>query len=737
MKGLKPFLSLAVGLLACAIMVGCAGGIPTNGPSALNIAEFTVNNSVIGISYKFLLVASGGVKPYTWTITSGQLPPGLSLNTDGVISGTPTALGKFTFTAKVVDSQTPTAAVNQLTASITVNPVLSLTATTLPSGTVSGPYNATITASNGLPPYTYTPIPADGSALPPGIKLTTNSGQNGAPSTGLFSGTATAAGVYNFTVQVNDALNEVATAVYTITIVGRLQGPYVLYFNGFKNGQPFYDVAQLVASNDVSGSGQITGTLDEVGPGGIGASAETVNGTYNVGQHSNFGSLSFTRKDDHETMNFSMIVSTSGTTKVLLNNTSDSNEAYGSGLLKIQSASTLAGTIINYGFGLFGNDTSNNRYAGIGMFNLAASVNGTQTVTGGEEDLNDNGSVNNGNGLSQPISITGGSVTQVTDPTIGRGVFSLATGSGTLNYVYYVVSTSELVAVATDASAPSTLVDLLQQKTPGSGGGGFANGSLTGQDLLNLSGLATSNGSLVPSAAVGVVSFDGGGNITRTDGVSGYYTDESDGGAVNPVQYATGTYNLDATCGPIQVACGRVTVNLSGAPAQPVWYLTAPNQAFILDTSPGVLYGSFQVQSPPATGFSNGSIVGYYLGNTITPASASINNELDVSLTPCCGGSWAQTYDLSGPLLGIINQSSFSGAYNCGDTYPTCNQLGTSLGRFIITGPGSGTSDVQIMYVVGAGTGSTGANGGVFSLNVGSLSDGTPDPAPRITEYSK
>ncbi len=68
MKGLKPFLSLAVGFLACVMMMGCAGSIPQNGAPALNIAHFTVSEGVIGISYRFLLVASGGVQPYTWTI---------------------------------------------------------------------------------------------------------------------------------------------------------------------------------------------------------------------------------------------------------------------------------------------------------------------------------------------------------------------------------------------------------------------------------------------------------------------------------------------------------------------------------------------------------------------------------------------------------------------------------------------------------------------------------------------
>ena len=55
---------------------GLCGGIPKNGPSALNIAQFTVNQGVIGISYKFLPVVSGGVSPYTWSLTAVNCLPG-------------------------------------------------------------------------------------------------------------------------------------------------------------------------------------------------------------------------------------------------------------------------------------------------------------------------------------------------------------------------------------------------------------------------------------------------------------------------------------------------------------------------------------------------------------------------------------------------------------------------------------------------------------------------------------
>ena len=47
--------------------------------------------------------------PFTWSVHSGTLPPGLSLSSAGAITGTPTAAGTFHFTLKVVDARRRTA----------------------------------------------------------------------------------------------------------------------------------------------------------------------------------------------------------------------------------------------------------------------------------------------------------------------------------------------------------------------------------------------------------------------------------------------------------------------------------------------------------------------------------------------------------------------------------------------------------------------------------------------------
>ena len=64
-------------------------------------------------SYNTTLVAADGVEPYTWSIVSGSIPAGLTLNPAGVISGTPHEAGDFSFRVRVLDSDSPPRAAEQ------------------------------------------------------------------------------------------------------------------------------------------------------------------------------------------------------------------------------------------------------------------------------------------------------------------------------------------------------------------------------------------------------------------------------------------------------------------------------------------------------------------------------------------------------------------------------------------------------------------------------------------------
>ena len=81
---------------------------------ALAIATTTLPDAIANVSNNIPINAIGGFGGRTWSVTGGSLPPGLALGpSTGVISGSPTATGRFTFTVNVKDSATPPADVSQ------------------------------------------------------------------------------------------------------------------------------------------------------------------------------------------------------------------------------------------------------------------------------------------------------------------------------------------------------------------------------------------------------------------------------------------------------------------------------------------------------------------------------------------------------------------------------------------------------------------------------------------------
>jgi hypothetical protein len=210
--------------------------------STLIISTTTLPNGTENISYSQTLSATGGVTPYTWTLKSGTLPTGLSLSTAGVISGTPTASGSFSFTVQVTDAEVPAQATEQ-GLGITINsPTSGLNITTtspLQGATQNSAYTTSVTASGGTPPYTWSL--GSGSALPAGLSLT-----SGTPSA-TISGMPTATGTFKFTLDVKDSASTPATASasFLLTVTGSSTFTCPSTFNPLQSlcGTNFFEVA--------------------------------------------------------------------------------------------------------------------------------------------------------------------------------------------------------------------------------------------------------------------------------------------------------------------------------------------------------------------------------------------------------------------------------------------------------------------------------------------------------------
>jgi len=198
-----------------------AGFCPPNAVAGavapLKVTTTSLAGGQVGSAYgPVTLAASGGMTPYSWSVTSGALPGGLSLDAStGVISGTPTAYGTFTFEVTVTDSENPAMTATSQTLSITVKPApLMVTTTSLAAATGGKPYAATLAATGGVTPYSWSVTPG---SLPPGLSLDS--------ATGVISGTPDVAGTYDFTVTVTDSENPAMTANATLSIT--VSGPMI------------------------------------------------------------------------------------------------------------------------------------------------------------------------------------------------------------------------------------------------------------------------------------------------------------------------------------------------------------------------------------------------------------------------------------------------------------------------------------------------------------------------------
>lgn len=156
-----------------------------------------------------LAVSDGPPPPFNWSFDDSPAPPGLAIDpTSGVISGTPTGSGQFTFT---IEAFSPSANIFATQVfSLTIGSLCFVT-TTVPNGAVNSFYRESLVITGGTAPLAFS---VTGGSLPTGVSLD--------PKSGLLSGTPTVPGPFNFTIEVKDSADNVATQSFSVTILAQL-----------------------------------------------------------------------------------------------------------------------------------------------------------------------------------------------------------------------------------------------------------------------------------------------------------------------------------------------------------------------------------------------------------------------------------------------------------------------------------------------------------------------------------
>jgi Putative Ig domain len=636
-----------LGLLVWMWLAGCGGGGNTPPSDPLSISTTTLSSGQTSVAYNASLGATGGTAPYTWTIASGDLPAGLTLSTSGTISGTPTSAGLANFTVQVSDSaSTPHSTTGKLSLTISGGS-LKITSVNPPTGTVGTAYQYQLEASGGVPPYTWA-LASGSSPLPGGLIVS---------SSGVVSGTPTASGTFGPQIQVTDSTssNTVSQNLnFSILVSGTplANGNYAFLFSGKNPQNNLVEINGVFAVNNGNVS---IGYYDEniLNQNPVTASGTITNGSASIGSNG-LGQLVLTLQSGGN-ITFALAVPGS-----IANANSDSDirliefddttgkGTRGSGTLKVSNfKGSLSAIKGGYAFGFRGMDVQSQPTALAGSF----QADGAGYITGGEADMNDNGTISSFSG------ITG---TYTAEP-VGRGVITLhLNGSTTLNFTYYQVSPAEFLAASGDVTStgiPLVGGSVLQQT------GSFTNASLKGVSVLELNGEALEQGTYTPDITVGLLTADGNGNVTAT-------YDEFRSQLLAPQSYSA-TYTVDAD--------GRTPITASSTTA-PIVYLVGNGKCFVVGRDTSASSGMLESQSGSA--FTNASFKGNYLGGTIPLADPSL-----VTLVAADGnGNVQYTSNSSGPS-GLKSNQTLTGTYTVG-----------SAGRTVVTV--GGDSNQRIFYVV-------------------------------------
>jgi len=541
--------------------------ITINPPPPLAVTTASLPQGTVGITYPSTQLQTNQSGSFSWTQTGGTLPPGLSLSTAGVISGTPTTVGTFTFTVQVTNASGQTANANL---TIVINP--SSAGNSELNGTYAFLVSGFTGTNNSVTAGSFT---ADGNGNITAGLLDSNSNGGGAAQVGqIFTGKyvigsngqgtvtldVTGGGTSTFAAAVSPSGNGGNIIQYGTTTgsgvllkqsgltnfsVGSIDGNYAFGFlgaNGTAPVQSRYGFAGIFAAD---GTGQFaSGTLD---------SDDSVNGTtsnvsftgiYSVSNAAN-GRGTITLTVGTAVTNYSFYAVSP--TQLLVMET---DSIAGSNLLVSGSAlqqsgpftdSSLSGTSVLETTALSGAST-------VGQVGLFMPNGG-----GGSSFTSE---VNTGGNVS-PTNSSGGVYSVGSN---GRVTFQAGSGIASPDPVLYLVSTNEAFIVGTDSDVTFGFME-----------------SQSGTTLST----PYVGGSIAPvqSGAKDQVDY-----VTNSSGSLIFATDITNGTGLSQGQSSSGTCNPDST--------GQCT--LTGTPSTGYLFVASPTDFYLLYANPQATIEHFQ-----------------------------------------------------------------------------------------------------------------------------------------------
>jgi hypothetical protein len=359
-------------------------------PRAPRVMTTSLPGTEVGASYSVTLQGTGGTTPYKWSVKSGKLPGGLSLNgSTGAITGVPTTAGTVaSLVFQLTDANQNTAASGSFSIQVITAP--SVVTTSLPASEVGAAYSASLHATGGTGSYAWS---LKSGSLPAGLSLSSG---------GVVTGTPTASGNFGALIfQVADT-NRVDALSTQLSIHTATAPAVVTAFLPMDNAGTAYSVALQATGGTLPYKWTLqSGTL----PAGLSFNPATgaITGTPTT---PTINALTFQVTDA-----FTVAAASNGLS-IHINDVNGCSAGVESKLGTAPFAFLLKGFDVN------------------GAVSLAGSFipDGHGNITGGNEDANRTTG-------AQSAAITGGTYTLGAD---NRGCLNLTTASGTTGFRYSV-----------------------------------------------------------------------------------------------------------------------------------------------------------------------------------------------------------------------------------------------------------------------------------------------------------